>query len=168
RPAPPSRAAPSSLTPTAGTSRFPQPPSTGPLRGRTLRVSLPQLLDLRPATRVQHLLLRQPRAPRLRDAHLDVLQRTELARVGIHGDLDAGLAGHARVAVAQGEAGRLRVDLEERAGLERLLDDPFELHVRGRADVDLARGQVADHVDLRVVHRRQNALRRVAVERRVQ
>src|SRR5204862_7699692 len=87
-------------------------PPTRP-RPRRRRGSSPrtQLLDLRPRARVQDLLLREPRAASLRDAHLDVLQRAELVRVGVDGDLDPSFARHARMRVAQVEPVRLRVDL---------------------------------------------------------
>src|SRR5205085_6926995 len=99
------------------------------LLSRRLLLELP---DLRPRARVQHLLLRQPRTPGLRHAHLDVLQRAQLVRVGVDSDLHAGLARKARVRVTEVEPVRLRVDLEEGSGLSGLLDDARDVHV-GRA-----------------------------------
>ncbi len=49
-----------------------------------------------------------------------------------------------------------------------VLDDPAHVDVRGRAPADLAGCEVPDHVHVRVVHRRQHALGRAAVERRVE
>src|SRR5439155_23585322 len=97
--------------------------------------------------------------PRLRDTHLDVLQRPQLVRVGVHGDLHARFAGEPRMRVAEVEAVRLRVDLQERACLDRLLDHAFDLDVRRRADVDLPRGEVADHIDVMVIYRGGGELR---------
>ena len=48
-------------------------------------------------------------------------------RVGVDCDPDTRFAGHARVRVAQVEPVRLRVDLEERAGLDRSLDGSLSL-----------------------------------------
>ena len=75
---------------------------------------LPQLLDLLPRARVQHVVLRQPRAARLADAELDVVERGDLVAVGVDHDLQARLAGGARVHVAQVEPVGLRVHLDER------------------------------------------------------
>src|SRR5439155_7635109 len=95
------------------------------------RRSLEQLPDLRPRPRVQHLLLRQPSAASLRDSHLDVLERTQLMRVRVDGDLYASLAGEPGMRVAQIEAVRLRVDLEERPRFDRLRDDTLDVQVGG-------------------------------------
>ena len=118
--------------------------------------------------RLQHLLLRQPRTPGLRHAHLDVLQRAQLVRVGVDSDLHAGLARKARVRVTEVEPVRLRVDLEEGSGLSGLLDDALDVHVGRAANVDLPRREVTDHVDVRVVHGREHPLGGVAIERAVQ
>ena len=55
----------------------------------------------------------------------------------------------------------LRVDLEERPRLERLLDHALEVDVRRRALADLPARQVADAVDVRALHRGEHALGRV-------
>ena len=82
-------------------------------------------------------------------------------------DLDACFPGEPGVNVAQVEPVRLRVDLEEGAGLEGLLDHPLDVDLHRPADVQLPAGQVADAVDIRVVERPEDALGRASVEARV-
>src|SRR5438477_9302568 len=101
------------------------------------RPLLPQLLDLLPGSRVQHVVLRQPRAPRLADAELHEVERAELVAVGVDHQLEPRLPGGARVDVGQVEPVRLRVDLEEGAGLESLLDHALDVDRRRRALADL-------------------------------
>ena len=86
-------------------------------RGTTARRSFRSFCDLRPRARVQHLLLRQPRAAREPDAELGVRERGHLVRVRVDRDQDAGLTREPRVRVAHVEAVGLRVDLERGAGL---------------------------------------------------
>ena len=59
--------------------------------------------------------------------------RASRARRSRSTSLTPGLAREPRVHVAQVEPVGLRVDLEERPGLERLLDDPLDVDVDGRA-----------------------------------
>ena len=94
-------------------------------------------------------------------AELDVVLRADLVPVGVDDELQPGLARGARVHVAQVEPVRLRVELEERLRLERLLDHALEVDVDRAALVELAAGEVADAVDVRVLHRREDALERV-------
>src|SRR5262249_42373443 len=113
RRAPPARArggrrpAPGSAPPT----RAPRPRRAAGLP----RPLLLQFLDLPPCPRVEHVVLREPAAPCLADAELDVALRPDLMRVGGDYELEAGLLRRARVHVAQVEPVGLRVDLEERA-----------------------------------------------------
>src|SRR5439155_16018354 len=111
-------------------------------RGRTRppgsRPLLSQLLDLLPRVRVDDVLLRQPRPPGLAHAELDVVERRELVAVGVDHELEPGLARRARVHVGQIETVGLRIDLEERARLERLLDHALDVDRGGLALPDLA------------------------------
>ena len=84
--------------------------------------------------------------------------------VGRHGNEHACLAGEPRVDVAQVEPVGLAVDLERRSRLDRAGDDPLDVDVGAGPAVELAAGQVADAVDVRVVDRREDALGRIAVE----
>src|SRR5437762_7895189 len=140
-----------------------------PTRPRRRRGSSPeQLLDLGPRPGVQHLLLRQPGAPGLADAELRIRERAR--RMGVAGDReqDARLAGRPRVSVAEVEPVGLGVDLEEGVRRERGLEHTPEVDIRRPAAIDLPRGQMADAVDVRILHRRHNALGRILVEGGVQ
>src|SRR5262249_25588898 len=70
--------------------------------------------------------------------------------------------------VAEIEPVGLRVDLEERPRLERLRDHAVEVEVSAWTTADLPRGRVPDAVDVRVLHRREDPLRRARVERAVE
>src|SRR5262249_3976157 len=107
---------------------------------------------------------RQPAASSLRDAEIRVAERTDAVRIRVDDETEPRLAGQPRVCVAQVEPVRLRVDLEEGAGLERRLDGALDVDVRGWAHVDPARGEMPDAVDVRVRHGGQDALGRAAVE----
>src|SRR5262249_39450266 len=141
--------------------------TTRPTRARPRRrasgrgPALGDPLDLLPRSRVHDVALREPGAPGLADAELDVRLRSDLVAVGVDDELQPGLARRTRVDVAQVEPVRLRVELEERPRLERLLDDALDIEVDSRAFVQLAPREVADAVDVRVVHRREDALERV-------
>ena len=106
--------------------------AAAPSRLRSTRPALPDPLDLLPRPRVHDVRLRQPRAPRLADPELDVVLRADLVAVGVDDELQPRLARRARVHVAQVEPVRLRVDLEERLRLERLLDHALEVDVDRR------------------------------------
>ena len=74
---------------------------------------------------------REPRAARLRDPELDVAERADAVRVARDDEGDAGLAGGARVRVAQVEPVGLRVDLERVRDLPVLAQiEPGELRAR--------------------------------------
>src|ERR1700694_2975522 len=88
-------------------------------------------------------------------------ERRDLVRVARDDDLPPGLARESRVRVAEVEPIWLRVDLQERPRLERLLDDALEVDVGGSATVQLASGQVPDAIDVRVLHGGQYAFRQV-------
>src|SRR5690348_6723394 len=139
-------ARPEDPQPAAGRHR-PSPPRDRGRRGTSSL--LLQLLDLRPRARVQHVVFRKPRAARLSDAELDVVERPDLMAVGVDHELEPGLARGARVYVRQVEAIGLRVDLEERPSLERLLDDTLDVDLRRRALADLPVREMADAVDVR-------------------
>src|SRR5439155_5416287 len=140
-------------------------PTRLPARGRRGRSPLLlELLDLLPRARVEDVVLRQPRPPRLADAQLDVPECADAVAVGVDHDLQAGLAGGARVYVREVEPVRLRVDLQERPRLDGLLDHALEID-RGRpATADLAVRDVADAIDVRALHRRQHAVRWIVLE----
>src|SRR5204863_8256642 len=121
---------------------------------------LAQLLDLLPRPRVEDLLLREPCAARLPYAELDVVERLRLVPVRVDREQDAGLGDCARVDVAEVEAVRLRVDLQERLRRQGALDDRVEVELDRAAPADLPSGRMADAVDERVVHRGEDALRR--------
>ena len=69
------------------------------------------------------------------------------------------------VGVSEVEPVGLRVDLEERLGREGGVEHARKVDVSRPAAVDLARGQMADAVDIRVLHRREHPLGGVLVER---
>src|SRR6185503_11857420 len=85
-------------------------------------------------------------------------------RVGVDAEPCTRLAGQAGVRVPQVEPVGLRVDLERGPGLGRTLDHPGDVDLRSGAPVELARGWMADAVDVRVVDRREQTLRRRPVE----
>ena len=58
----------------------------------------------------------------------------------------------------QVEPVRLGVDLEERSRLDRRLEDALEVELVRRAPVDLPAGRMADAVDVRVLHRGDQAV----------
>ena len=86
----------------------------------------------------------------------------------VTGILHAGLPGEPGVRVAHVEPVGLGVDLERGAGLRRSLDHALDVHGRAVALQDAPPREVADAVDVRVVHRPEDPLGRIAVERRVQ
>src|SRR5215213_3873229 len=135
-----------------------------PLFAGTSRASFPQPLNLAPGTGVEDVVLRQPRATRLADPELDEVERADLVAVGVDDHLQPRLARRARVHVREVEPVRLRVDLEEGPRLEGLLDHALDVDRGRRALVDLPVRDVADAVDVRVVHRREHARRRIGVE----
>src|SRR3954465_10322780 len=63
--------------------------------------------------------------------------------------------------------GGLAVDREERAGLERALDPALDVDVARRPLADPATGEMADRIDVRVLHRLEHALGRARVGRLV-
>src|SRR5437763_3737980 len=175
-PAPRPGAAPRGLP--ASPARAPAAPATArgtapPTRARRRRLRgslrsrppLLQLLELLPGTRVDDVGLRQPTAASLRHRELEVRLRANLVAVQGDDELQAGLLRRARVDVAQVEAVRLPVDLEERACLERALDHPLDVDVACRTLRDPAAREVADAVDVRVLHRIEHALGRTRVRR---
>ena len=64
------------------------------------------------------------------------------------------------VHVTQVEPVGLAVDLEHGPGLERALDHALDVDVARRARADPAAGEVADAVDVRVLHRLEHTLGR--------
>src|SRR5436309_2446133 len=124
-PASPARApaAPATARGTAPPTRARRRRIRGSRRSRPL---LLQLLELLPGTRVDDVGLRHPTAASLRHRELEVRLRANLVAVRGDDELQAGLLRRARVDVAQVEAVRLAVDLEERACLERPLEHPLE------------------------------------------
>ena len=87
--------------------------------------------------------------------------------VGVDHELETCLPGRACVHVGQIESVGLRVDLEERSRLERLLDHALDIDRCRLALADLAVRDVPDAGDVRVLHCRQHTARRVLVEARV-
>ena len=110
----------------------------------------------------------EPGAPRLRDPELRVAQGADRVRVRRDRDPDARLARQARMRVAHVEAVGLGVDLERRAGLDRVRHHPLDVDRRAVTLQQPAARQVPDAVDVRVVHGADDPLRRAAVERGVQ
>ena len=68
--------------------------------------------------------------------------------------------------VAQVETIGLTVDLERGFGLQRTRQQTLDID-RRLALADLARGRMSDAIDVRIIHRTENALGRVSVERGV-
>src|SRR3954447_25301124 len=120
----------------------------------TSRAPFAQPLDLAPGASVEDVVLREPSAPRLADSELDEVEGADLVSVRVDDHLQPRLARRARVDVREVEPVGLRVDLQEGSRLERLLDHTFAVDRRRRALVDLAVRDVADAVDVRVLHRR--------------
>ncbi len=98
------------------------------------------------------------------DPDLGPAERGDPVSVRRDDDRHAGLADRPGVDVAQVEPIGLRVDLEERAGGERRRNHPLEVDVGARAPVDLAGGQMADAVHVRIVHGGEHPACGVAVE----
>ena len=124
--------------------------------------------DVAPGARVQHLLLREPRTPRLRDAELRVAEGADRVRIGRDRDPDACLAREPGVRVAHVEPVGLRVDLERRPRLDGVRDDTLDVDRSAVALQQPSTREVPDAVDVRVVHRAEDPLGRAAVERRVE
>src|SRR5436305_1830700 len=82
-----------------------------------------------------------------------VAAHTDRLAVRVVHELQPRLARGPRVHVGQVETIGLRVDLEERACLERLLDHALEVDRRRLPLADLAVRDVADAVDVRALHR---------------
>ena len=85
--------------------------------------------------------------------------------VGVDDELQARLARRARMDVGQVEPVRLRVDLEKRPGLERLLDHALDVDRCRGAPADLAVRRMPDAIDVRVIHRGEHPLGRVLSNR---
>ena len=76
--------------------------------------------------RIDHIVFGHPGAARRQHAPSRVVERLDVVGVGVDHELDAAVARQARVAVAEIEAVRLRIDLERHAvglgGIDHLLD----------------------------------------------
>src|SRR5688572_12658768 len=165
------RIAPGSTRESTGRSRTPSRYSAShssaaaPSSRRLIRACSPApARDLAPRARVEDLLLRKPRPAGLGDAELGVRERPDRVRIGGDRDEDPGFPGKPRVDVAHVEAVWLTVDLERGAGLDRALDDALDVDVGSGAAVQLPARQVPDAVDVGMVERGEDPLRRALVE----
>src|SRR5579859_4329501 len=142
-------AAPAAARGSAPPTRARRPRPRGSRRRSTRLLHLPELLC---GARVHDVGLRQPAAPRLRNRELEIRLRADLVPVRGDDELQSCLLRGPRVDVAQVEPVRLAVDLEEGARRERALDHPPDVDGARRALRDPAAGEVADAVDIRVLH----------------
>src|SRR4029079_11180181 len=87
----------------------------------------------------------------------------DLVSVGRDDELEPSFLRSASVDVPQVEPVRLAVDLEQRAGLEGTLDHALDVDVAWGPLPDPPAGEVADYVDVGVLHRLEHALGRTRV-----
>src|SRR4051812_1439064 len=122
------------------------------------RAPAPQLLELLPRARVHDVVLCQPTATRHANAEFHVALRADRMRVGVDDELQPGFLRRARVHIAQVEPVGLPIDLQEASDLDRLLDHALDVDRPRPANADPPAGQMADAVDIWIVHRLEHAL----------